>query len=187
MGIGDTSDTAATLLRRLAVHYRQHPVTSGSGHSYISSEPRATATAPGIPVNLRVVDYIDDSVDEIEREVRAANPDAEQRPEELDRVYQWYVESTYNSPESVQQRRNTIVVRQAMESGIAMGDTTVVRPHRCPACRRLSLLWEARTSRALCTYTPCRDENGRARRWTLANLAYEYIAARKNIRRVSAT
>ncbi|MFE9812364.1 hypothetical protein [Streptomyces sp. NPDC005548] len=182
-----TGDDAASLLRRLNEDYRQYPVTGASGHSYISSEPRATASAPGIPVNLRVVDHIDDSVGEIEREVRASNPGAEPRPKQIDRVYEWYVENTVNSPEADQQRRDTIIVRQRLEHAIAMGDTTVVRPHRCPSCRRLGLMWDDHSHRALCTYGPCRDQGGLARRWTLANLAYEYIAGRKNVRHASAT
>ncbi|MEW1565786.1 hypothetical protein AB0454_22705 [Streptomyces sp. NPDC093509] len=186
MGNGD-GDTAATLLQRLHEHYRQHPVTGASGHSYISSEPRATASTPGLPFNLHVVDHIDNSLGEIEREVRALNPDAEPRPEQLDRAYDWYIKNTFNSSEADQQRRDTIIVRQRLEHAIEMGDTSVIRPHRCPACRRLGLFWENKSHRALCTYTPCRDENGVARRWTLAHLAYQYIAARKNVGHVSAT
>jgi len=180
MGNGD--DTAAHRLRLLSTHFRQHPVTGPAGHSYISSEPRATAIAPGLPYDADVVDLIDASVAEIARHTRQANAAAPPLPAEVQDVYAWCLENTASAPAAVQQRRDTVIVRQQLEHAIAMGDVKVVRPHRCPACRGLGLMWDAPRRRAVCTSTRCLTPEGMSNSWTLAKLAYEYVAAKKSLR-----
>jgi hypothetical protein len=185
MGNGD-DDTAATNLRLLQ-HLRQHPVTGPDGHSYISSEPRATPTGPGIPYNVDVVDHIRACVTEVTAEVLAVNPKPGPLPERVDAVYSWYLDNTKTADRAQRRRRDTIIYRQKMEHAIAMGEMKVVRPHRCPQCRTLGLMWRPALKRALCTNMRCLNEDGMSNTWTLARLAYEHIAERENIRQVSAT
>jgi hypothetical protein len=185
MGNGDT-DTAASRLRLLNEHFRQHPVTGPAGHSYISSEPRATATAPGIPYNVGVDEHIRDSVQEVVDDTLAVNPDAGPLPERVQDAYRWYMANTRNASTAQQQRRDTIIYRQQLEHAIAMGDTKVIPPHRCPACRCFGLMWQAQKRRAVCTNRRCLTPEGMSNTWTLATLAYEHVAAQKSLR-VSAT
>lgn len=187
MGIGDNADdTAATNLRLL--HYlRTRPVTGPEGHSFVSSASRATPTGPGIPYNTDVVDHIRSCVSEIAADTRAVNPAAGPLPERVDAVYAWYLENTKSAARAQQQRRDTIIYRQALEHAIALGEFKVIRPHRCPQCRTLGLFWKAALKRVLCTNSRCLTDDGLSNTWDLARLAYEHIAGRENIRQVSAT
>jgi hypothetical protein len=180
MGNGD--DTAGHRLRLLSSHFRQHPVTGPAGHSYISSEPRATAIAPGLPYDADVVELIDASVAEIAAHTRRANSAASPLPEEVADVYAWCLENTASASAAVQQRRDTVILRQELEHAIAMGDTKVVRPHRCPACRGFGLMWDAPRRRAVCTSIRCLTPDGMANSWTLARLAHERVSAKKSLR-----
>lgn len=182
-------ETAAGRLAELYAHYRQHPVKSAAGHSYISAAPRATASVPEALVNLEVVDHIQASLREVVGDTLAANPDAGPLPPRVEGAYRWYIENTRNAPEADQQRRDTVIYRQGLEHAIAMGNRKVVRPHRCPQCRTLGLMWPRtlEAERAVCTNRNCLDAEGMASTWTLAQLAYEHIAAQKNHGRASAT
>jgi hypothetical protein len=186
MGNGH-ENIAATRLRQMHQHFLQRPVTGPDGHSYISSEPRGTRTDGGAPVNLRVVDQITDSVNEVVHHVEAVNPAAEPRPSQIDAVYDWYIANTENATDAQVQRRATVVFRQALEFAITMGDTGVIPPHRCPACRTFGLRWDHGRERAVCTHTRCRDEDGMTNAWTLAQLAYHHVVGQKNSRQVRAT
>lgn len=181
MGNGET-DTAASRLRLLNEHFRQHPITGPAGHSYISSEPRATATAPGIPYNATVDDHIRASVQEVVDDTLAVNPGAGPLPEHVQDVYRWYVQNTFNAATARQQRRDTIIYRQQLEHAITMGETKVIRPHRCPQCRTLGLFWRPQLRRALCTNSRCLTPEGLSSTWTLAKLAYEHVADQKSLR-----
>lgn len=156
--------------------FRQHPVTGPAGHSYISSAPRPTAGPPGAPVNLDVVDHLDSTVRELADYTREANPDASPLPEHITDIYSWCVENTQNTPQAVQQRRDTLVFRQSLEHAIAMGRYKVVRPIRCPACRTLGVMWRRELETAVCTNGNCLTQEGLSNRWTLEQLAYDHIA-----------
>lgn len=187
MGATEQDATTAGRLRELNAYYRQHPVTSAAGHSYISSAPRATATEPATPFNVDVVDHIQASLREVVADTLAANPHPGPLPVRIEGTYRWCIENTANAPEAVQQRRDTVIYRQGLEHAIAMGDTKVIRPHRCPQCRTFGLMWRAAAGRAACTNRRCLDADGMTTTWTLAQLAYEHIAATKNHGRASAT
>jgi hypothetical protein len=184
-------DTAPALLAELVHCFRERPVTGPAGHSYIASEPRATATHPGAPLNLTVVDHIDATVKELADYTRETNPDAEPLPAHVEDVYRWCVENTQNAPEDLQQRRDTIVYRQKLEHAIAMGDhdfvRKAVRPIRCPACRTFGLMWRSEDQKAVCTNGRCLTKDGLSHRWGLARLAYEHIAGQQKSVRVRAT
>lgn len=168
-------DTAASRLRLLQEHFREHPRTA-------PAERSARPAHPGAPLNLTVTDHIRASVAEVAEHARAVNPDAGPLPARVEAVYDWYREHTETAPAAQQQRRDTIVYRQRLEHAIAMGDTKVIPPHRCPRCRTFGLLWVADAQRAVCTNTRCTTRGGHSSSWTLASLAYEHIAAQKPVR-----
>lgn len=186
----EQDDTASNRLRILDRHYRERPVTGPEGHSVTSSASRPTPVAPGLPYHAGVVDHIDRSVAEIAEHGRAVNPAAGPLPARVEAVYDWYRANTALAPAAQQQRRDTIVYRQRLEHAIAMGDTKVIRPHRCPGCKTFGLMWIAEAQRAVCTNARCTTKGGLSSSWTLARLAHAHIAAQyaaENSVRVRAT
>jgi hypothetical protein len=177
MGNRTDDDSAASRLGTLIGHLRQRPVTGPEGHSYIPSGPHTHPTHSPALVDLSVVDHITASLREVVDYTREVAPDADPLPEDVQDVYRWVVENTYDAPLDVQRRRDTIVYRQRLEHAIAAGDIKVVRPHRCPACRTLGLMWRGELQAAVCTNGRCLTREGLSRKWTLARLAYEHIAA----------
>lgn len=186
MGTAD-GDTAAGRLHELHAYHRQRPVKSAAGHSYISSAPRPTVVDPEAPVDLDVVDHIQASLREVVGDTLAANPEAGPLPARVEAAYSWYIENTANAPEAVRQRRDTVIYRQSLEHAIALGNRKVVRPHRCPQCRTLGLMWPPGGERAVCTNHNCLDADGMSSTWDLEQLAYAYIAGQKNHGRARAT
>jgi hypothetical protein len=184
----EAADDAAARLRHLHEYFREHPVTGPEGHSYISSEPRATATAPGLPYNARVVEHIDRTVAEVAAFTRQVNPEAEPLPDSVLDTYRWCVENTTAAPEDVQQRRDTLKFRHSLELAIAAGDTGVVRPHRCPHCGTVGLHWDRNAQKAMCMNRHCARRNGGIhRKVSLSEIADLAVEIRKNLRTVSAT
>jgi hypothetical protein len=66
------------------------------------------------------------------------------------------------------------------------GVTSVVRPHRCPACNTFGLSWEDDLRRAICMNRRCLTKAGTSRTWSLARIAYEHVI-RQEKRQVRAT
>jgi len=180
MGPRDDTDSAAARLCEL-LHHRVHPVQGPEGHSYTAFRARTPAAASPIPYNTTVVEHIDDAVAEIVTHTRAANPDAGQLPAHVVDVYAWARAHTEHAPESVQQAQDVMEARHRLEHAIAAGDTSVVRPHRCPACACFTLHWPREAGRNPAAKVPCvnvncaRRNNGTHRRWTLGRLAYEQV------------
>lgn len=175
MGATD-DDTATSRLRLLRRDFLEHPRT-GPG-------PRACApVVPGTPVNLDVVDHITAAVQEVVDDTLAVNPKARPLPaDRIEAVYAWYVANTANAAPAQAQRRDTIIYRQRLEHALAMGDASVIPPHRCPACNTFGLRWQTAMRRALCTNRRCLTKDGMSNTWTLARLAYEHVAAEKSLR-----
>ena len=163
-------DTAASRLKLLSKHFREHTRTA-------PAERTSRRATPGTPLNLTVADHINASVTEVAGHTREVNPAAGPLPPRVEAVYDWYLANTALAPAAEQQRRDTIVYRQYLEHAIAMGDTKVIRPHRCPACRTFGLMWPEGADRAWCTNTRCTTKGGLCNSWTLARLAYEHVAA----------
>jgi hypothetical protein len=166
--MGNTED-AEGRLGTLLKHFRQHPVTG-------PVERGPASVAPGAPVNLAVVDHITASIREVTAHAREVNPAASPLPTRVQAVYAWYLANTATADAAQQQRRDTIVYKQSLEHAIAAGDRSVVRPHRCPACRTFGLFWRPELSKAVCTNGDCLTRDGLSHKWTLAKLAYEHIA-----------
>lgn len=183
MGTAD-DDTAgaASLLGALNRHFRQRPVTGPEGHSFVGSSPRGTRTVPSAPANLTLVDHLDSSVREVVDDARALNPQAGPLPANLADVYDWYREQTQHAPEDAQQHRDTVIYRQYLEHAIAMGDTDVIPPHRCPGCGTFGLVWRGSDRRAVCLNRRCLTRRGMTRTWSLGKLAYEHVMVEKTLR-----
>ncbi|MFM9373319.1 hypothetical protein [Streptomyces sp. Da 82-17] len=169
----DPASQAASQLRLLAQHFTQYPVTGRTGTR------RATAATPGTPLNLTVVDHIRASVAEVEQHTRAAAPEAGPLPAEAAAVYEWCRSHTAHADETVRRRRDTLIYRQQLEHAIRLGDTTVVRRHRCPGCGTVGLHWRQAMQRAVCRNQRCRAADGGVSAWTLAHLAHEHIEAQE--------
>lgn len=177
MGNRTDDDTAAGRLGDLVTHFRQPRVTGPAGRSFVSSAPRPTPDAPAAPVNLDVVDHITTCLREISDHAHQVNPDAGPLPPRVQGAYRWYMEKTRNAPEAEQQRRDTIVYKQSLEHAIAMGETKVVRPHRCPDCNTFGLMWSRPRQQIVCTNGECLTEDGTSRTVSPARIAYHHVAA----------
>ncbi|MET8585691.1 hypothetical protein ABZX39_33210 [Streptomyces collinus] len=188
MGTTSTdSDGAAARLRYIQNFVHDHPVTGPAGHSYIPSESRPTAVHSPTPYRLTVLDHISASVDEIAEHTYAANPDAGPVPSQPAAVYDWCHQNTEHAPEADRERLEAIEYRQYLEHAIRAGDDSVVCRHRCPTCRTWGLMWQQHLQRAVCTNSRCHDRAGAASKFTLARLAFEHVATRKNLRQARAT
>jgi hypothetical protein len=176
-----TADDATARIRTLVAHFRERPVTGAEGHSYTPAGRRTPTVVSNAPLDLAMLDHLTASVQEMAHHARQVNPDAGPRPARVEAAYAWYMESTALAPAAEQQRRDTIVYRQYLEHAIAMGDTRVVRPHRCPACRTFGLMWRGEFQAAVCTNRRCLTSDGMSHKWTLAKLAYEHIASTSEI------
>lgn len=184
MGQREDTDTAAARLATLHAYFRQRPVESAEGHSYTAFRARTPAAASPVPYDMDVVEHITAAVAEVTAHVHAVNPDAPMLPQHVADVYALAREHTEHAPEVEQQRLDTLEYRHRLEHAILAGDTNVVRPHRCPACRTLGgLFWQAATQTVVCVNLHCAKRNGGiSHQWTLARLAYEHVAAEKMLR-----
>lgn len=174
-------DTAATRLRQLAQYFREHPVTGPvEGHTPSRSAPA--------PLSLATLDHITQSVQELTELTDTVNAEPSPLPADVQDVYAWCVANTDHAPETTRQRRDTVIYRQYLEHAIRAGDwRKVIRPQRCPECRTFGLMWQADLQAALCTNTECVDDDGFSTTVTLARLAHEHIAEKKDLRQVSTT
>ncbi|MFB8182550.1 hypothetical protein ACFC8N_42505 [Streptomyces sp. NPDC055966] len=182
--MGNTDDTdgdgAAARLHHLQQYYREHPVTG-------PAEGHRTTVHSGAPLSLATLDHVTASVREVAEHTYAVNPGAGPIPESVAAVYDWCHAHTEHAPETVRARGEVIEFRQFLEHAIRAGDHAVVRKQRCPKCRTWGLMWQQQMQRAVCTNTDCVDRDGFSRTFDLARLAYEHVAARKNLRQASAT
>lgn len=186
MGQRDT-DTAAARLHEL-LHYRQRPVTGPEGHSFTAFRARTPATSAPIPYDTDVVEQIDAAVAEVVAHTRTVNPEAGPLPDRVAAVYDWAREHVEHAPETDRFRQAVIEARHRMEHAVATGDVQVIRAHRCPDCSGFGLHWPSDAGRnpkakAVCANRHCANRNkGVHRRWSLAQLAYEQVAAEKMLR-----
>jgi hypothetical protein len=177
MGYEHTT-TAAARMALLEDFFLEQPVNSRPGNTR-----RATATTPSAPVNLGTVDHIRASVYELEQHTRAAAPDAGPLPRRPSGVYDWCIEHTEHADERVQRRRDVLICKQELEHAIRLGETKVVRRHRCPGCGTVGLHWRQSIGRAVCRNRRCRTPDGLASTWSLSRLATAYIEDQEKRRR----
>lgn len=172
-------DTAADATRalRLLNHpaMRHHPATG-------PTERRTPSTTPGTPLNLGHVDYLDQTVDEVENLTRAIAPDAGPLPERLEALYAWCIDSTGHADADQLAYRDMLLEKQRLEHAVRLGEHHEICKEPCPGCGRWGLMWEPAGRRARCTNRRCHTPEG----WTLAQLAAQKVQ-RAEIWRRSAT
>lgn len=171
MGTGD--DTASHRLRLLQAYYVE-PGRSGTPGQ--RSAPTRKASAP---LNLGIVSHMAASVAEVEQHTRAAAPQAGPRPAEAHKVYDWMREHTAHLDHERQLAREAIIYRQGLEHAICMGNTKIVRRHRCPGCGCVGLFWDSLRFAAVCVNRYCTDDDGMSSAWSLARLAQQHVAAQE--------
>lgn len=177
--LNQPEDSAAATLRYLNDYLLEHPVTG-------PTEGRNPTRTLSTPISLGTLSHIDASVREVIAHTRKANPDAGQAPSRADAIYDWARQHTEHADEAAQQRTQVIEYRQYLEHAIRAGDwRKVIRPQRCPECRCFGLMW--RSGRILCTNSECTDTDGTSTTVTLARLAHEHVATRKNLRQARTT
>lgn len=179
------ADTAGSRLNDLHVFFlRGRPVEGPEGHSYTAFRARTPHSASPIPYNTDVAEHITASVAEVTAHVHAVNPDADMLTQRVADVYALARERTQHAPEIEQQRLDTLEYRHRLEHAILAGDTSVVRPHRCPACHTIGgLFWQAASQTVVCVNLHCAKRNGgQSQQWTLGRLAYEHVAIEKMLR-----
>ncbi|MFJ3283351.1 hypothetical protein [Streptomyces halstedii] len=170
--LGDDT-TTENRLRLLQAEFTQHqrrgPEPTGR------TATRAEAPAP---IDLGTLDYMAAAAAEMVRHTRAAAPGVDPYTGPLLGLYDWSREHTAHLTPERQQAREALIYRQGLEHAIAMGDTTVVRKHPCPACGCWGLQWGEGERKAVCTQHYCQDAGGLTHRWTLERLAREHVAAK---------
>ncbi|MFE3381370.1 hypothetical protein [Streptomyces anulatus] len=168
--LGD--NTTEQRLRLLQAEFTQHQRRGpGDGRT-------ATRTTSPAPLDLNVLDRIRTAVNEVAEHTRAAAPDAGPTPVDETRIYDWSRQRTAHLDDEHHQARETVIYRQGLEHAIAMGDTTVVRKHPCPACGCWGLMWRAAANRAACPNRYCIDDDGLSHGWPLKTLAHHHVAKR---------
>ena len=169
MGQGD--DTTAQRLRLLELEFLV-PGDNGPGDGR-----SATRTTSPALVNLGILDHMNRAVAEVVEHVQAENPQARPYSGGAAGIYTWMHEND-TAPER-QDVREALIYRQGLEHAIAAGNTKVIRPHRCPACRTYGLFWREQAGHAACVNRHCVDEHGLSRTWSLERLAQQHIADQK--------
>lgn len=174
MGPGDTDTaTAAARLRLIADEFTA-PTRSVSS---TTARPQARADSPA-PLDLGVLDYMQAAVAEVVTHTRAAAPEAGPAPAEAHAVYAWMREHTAHLEDERQRAGEAIVLRQALEHALAMGDEKAVRSLPCPGCGCWGLFWRPATRKVVCVNRYCTDSAGAGRSFTLAHLAQQQIESR---------
>ncbi|WP_329376200.1 hypothetical protein [Streptomyces sp. NBC_01483] len=172
--MGSDTEDAASSLHLLATHYREHPQTG-------PSERRAPSVNPGAPLNLGILDRLEQCVDEVVEHARAdAGDSLGPLPPRVRDVYDWWTDSTADASPEVRLRRDIVIYRQGLENAIRLGEHKRIRTHPCPGCHTWGLQWEPHRQKALCLNRKCRDRNGMARTWSLARLATQYVTEQES-------
>ncbi|MFB7867414.1 hypothetical protein [Streptomyces sp. NPDC056069] len=175
MSAGDDSTPAARLALLQAEYLRPRK----------GAAPERTATnqPPSAPIRLGVYDHLEACISEVVADARAAKaPEPTPRPRQLDGLYGWYIEQTAHLDAGRRQARDSVIYRQGLEHAVLMGDTSVIRPHPCPACATWGLFWSKEMQAIVCANRHCVDEDGLSTRWTFADIADAHI--RRQVRAV---
>ncbi|MEU5043230.1 hypothetical protein [Streptomyces griseorubiginosus] len=136
---------------------------------------RATATAPSVPLNLSLFDDLTHTVSEVADHARRVNPAAGPLPDDLGRLYDWWIDNTSDADTDEQAFRDTVIERHRLEHAIRLGQTEEVCKNPCPGCGCWGLEWDGVGNRALCLNRRCRTPDGYASTWTLGRLAVQKV------------
>ncbi|MGW0948472.1 hypothetical protein ACWD4O_38780 [Streptomyces sp. NPDC002623] len=176
----DATGAASRAFRLLnSEDLRQRPQTA-------PAERRTTSAVAGAPLDLDLIDYLDQHVHDVITHTRALADDPTPLPRQREGIYDWYVENTTTADEDQQRLRDQRIEQHRLEHAIRLGDYNAIRKEFCPRCGCLGLFWETGSKRAVCSQKRCRTPDGMASRWTLARLAAQK-AHRTEIWRRNAT
>ncbi|MFE0207072.1 hypothetical protein [Streptomyces sp. NPDC058985] len=165
----NTATAAAKALRLLDTpDLRHHPARG-------PQERRAASTTPGTPLNLGIVDYLDQTAGDIIALTRGIAPNAGPTPDRRADLYDWCLESTGDANQTQQAHRDLVFETHHFEHAVRLGDTTEVSKQPCPGCGCWGLMWDAPSRRARCTNRRCTTPEGLTSTWPLARLAAQKI------------
>jgi hypothetical protein len=176
----DTVGAAARAFRLLNSPELRQPPTAGR------TERRATSTTPGTPLNLDLVDYLTEHVDEVIEHARAVATTLSPLPDRDGDLYEWYVDNTGHADDDQRRYRDTLIERHRLEHAVRLGNFEQVCRNPCPGCGRWGLQWDMAGNRAQCLSHRCRTPDGMSQSWTLARLAAQKVQ-RTEIWRANAT
>lgn len=180
VGRNAAADASRALRLLNSPDLRQHPAPQ-------PQERRPTTTTPAVPLNLGLVDYLYNHVDEVITHARAIAPDQlGPLPEHVEDVYEWYVDSTTTADDDQRAYRDTLIERHRLEHAVRLGEYGEVSKEPCPRCGCWGLMWDPAGQRAQCTNRRCRTPGGITSTWSLARLAAQKIG-RTEIWRRNAT
>lgn len=168
--ISSAAAAAAARITELSAERRTTTASRSAGPS-----GRVRPAVSSAPTHLGIVDHMVNCRQEVVEHARAAVPaDHLARPVPGDQaaVYAWAAEQAGHMAAEDQRVLDGILRRQALESAVLAGADHVVRPYRCLNCRCFSLHWQPQLRAAVCFNLKCSDQQGRASRFTLTELAH---------------
>ncbi|MCL8016931.1 hypothetical protein [Streptomyces sp. AS02] len=164
----DTAAAAASALRLLnSPDLRHQPATAPTGR-------HSTPTTAGTPLNLAILDYLTEHVNQVVTHTRELAGDVP-APAGLEDLYHWYINETSNAPADQQAVRDTLIETHRLEHLVRLGEADEVCKHPCPKCGCWGLMWDHGGNRARCSNRRCRTPDGMTSSWTLARLAAQKI------------
>lgn len=170
-GHSSHADTAGARLRFLqqeAARPRSRPPATGAGRTRPVHAPA--------PLDLGVIDYFAQSVNEVIEHGLALAPEAPPAPHDA-RVYAWFEAATPHLDAEDSLAADSMLAHHALKHAIKAGDETIIRRISCPRCGCWGLFWQAARQIAACTNHYCTSETGRPSTWTLAQLARHQVQA----------
>ncbi|MCA1224115.1 hypothetical protein, partial [Streptomyces sp. 8L] len=152
----------------------------------------ARATIAPTPVNLGILAHLEATAAELTQHAQAdaaaarlAGATVPAQPANPADLYGWW-ENLPITNEARRLHRDTVIYRQMLEHAIPEGDIkTLIRRHRCPACRCFGLQWRSSARRAMCFNAHCTDRFGASRLWTLEQIAVHHIQEKRSCHRAT--
>ncbi|MFF1444194.1 hypothetical protein [Streptomyces sp. NPDC058295] len=161
----DTAGAAARAFRLLNSPELRQPTR------HAPAERRPTTTTPAAPLDLGLLDYLNQHVDEVITHTRAATNEPGPLPRQRADIYDWCEKAIPTTEEDQQLLLRTMLERHRLEHAVRLGDFDAVCKEPCPGCGCWGLMWEPAAQRAVCSNRRCRTPAGLSSRWTLARLA----------------
>lgn len=174
MGIGE--DTVRTAVGQATTNVRYLAEAQGALRARPSDPPGRTRPAdPAAPIDLGILDHMVANRAELVAHTRAHSDVTGPVPHDEAEVYAWYEENSARLDEHAARVGEAIVYRQALEARVLARAIRGFWPERCPSCQCFSLRWHPAQRTAVCHNTEYDSENGRPRRFTLAQIAENVV------------
>ncbi|MDX3532472.1 hypothetical protein P1P75_40295 [Streptomyces sp. ID05-39B] len=173
----DIAGAAAKAFRLLnSPELRQPARTAPTGR-------RSPSTTPQAPLDIGLVDYLDQHYAEVITHTRALTDGHIPVPRQRDDIYEMCTEALGNADQAQRLQAQVMLERHRLEHAVRLGDVNVVCKEFCPGCGCLGLMWAHAAQRARCTNKRCRTPDGVASNWTLARLAAQKVHQTEKWRR----